>query len=341
VLELSAYVPGAQPDGAYVKLNANENPYPPSAAVMAAIAQASGDSVRRYPDATARPVREAVAAAFELQPDQVVIGNGSDDVLTMICRTFLDPGDRIAVVDPTYTLYETLAAIQGARTDTYALGEGYALPEELFENRAKVTFLPNPNAQTGTLFPATALRRLCEQVRGMVVIDEAYAPFAGVTMAPHIRNYGNLVVLRTLSKSHALAGMRLGYGLARAEVIAALMKVKDSYNVNSVSQAAAIAALGDTAYLAQTVAKICATREWFGGALRERGWTVFPSAANFVLAMPPRGTSAQIVAAAEAGGYLLRRFDTPLLADKIRISIGTDAQMQELLACLDRCCGEA
>jgi histidinol-phosphate aminotransferase len=337
VLELAAYVPGAQPEGACVKLNANENPYPPSPAVMRAVARASADAVRLYPDATARPVREAAALAYQVQADEIVVGNGSDDVLTMICRTFLDPGDRIAVVDPTYTLYETLAAIQDARTDVYPLAEDYQLPEALFTTRAKVTFLPNPNAQTGTLFPEQALRRLCEQQRGIVVIDEAYAPFAGVTMLPQIRNYGNLIVLRTLSKSHSLAGLRVGFGIARAEIIAALMKVKDSYNVNAVSQAAAIAALQDEDYVAQTTAAIRATREWFAAQLSARGWTVYPSAANFVLTVPPQGRAAEIMRAARAGGYLLRRFDTPLLDDKLRISIGTDDQMRGLLACLEHC----
>jgi histidinol-phosphate aminotransferase len=140
-----------------------------------------------------------------------------------------------------------------------------------------------------------------------------------------------------LSKSHSLAGLRVGFGIARAEIIAALMKVKDSYNVNAISQAAAVAALQDEDYVAQTTAALRATREWFAAKLRSHGWTVYPSAANFVLAVPPQGGSAEIVDAARAGGYLLRRFDTPLLEDKVRISIGTDEQMRGLLACLEQC----
>ncbi len=335
IQRLEAYVPGRQPRTRIVKLNANENPYPPSPRVLATLTAVGADAARLYPDATAQPVREVAAQVFGVAPDEVVVGNGSDDVLTMIVRAFLGAGDRIAVVDPTYTLYQTIAAMQGAQTDVYPLDAAYQLPPAFFTAQARVTFLPSPNAQTGTLFDEDSIARLCAQRDGVVVIDEAYAPFAGATCVPLLRRFANLIVLRTLSKSHSLAGMRIGFGLARRATIAALMKVKDSYNVNAASQAAAVAALQDADYTRATVAKIVATRAWFAAALQERGWQVTPSAANFVLATPPRGVARDIMAQLEQAGYLVRHFATQRLHAALRFSIGTDEQMRGLAQALD------
>ena len=335
IQRLEAYVPGRQPRTRMVKLNANENPYPPSPRVLAALAAVGADAARLYPDAVAQPVRDVAAQVYGVAPDEVIVGNGSDDVLTMIVRAFLGAGDRIAVVDPTYTLYETLAAMQGAQTDVYPLDAAYQLPPAFLTTSARVTFLPSPNAQTGTLFDEGSIARLCAQRDGVVVIDEAYAPFADVTCLPLLRRHANLIVLRTLSKSHSMAGLRVGFGLARRATIAALMKVKDSYNVNAVSQIAAVAALQDADYTRATVAKIVATRAWCAAALQERGWRVTPSAANFLLAVPPRGSARAIMAQLEQAGYLVRHFATPRLQDALRFSIGTDEQMRGLVTVLD------
>jgi histidinol-phosphate aminotransferase len=335
IQRLEAYVPGRQPRTRMVKLNANENPYPPSPRVLAALAAVGADAARLYPDATAQPVREVAAQVFGVAPDEVLVGNGSDDVLTMVVRAFLDAGDRIAVTDPTYTLYQTIAAMQGAQTDVYPLDDAFQLTPAFFTAQARMTFLASPNAQTGTLFDEAGIARLCAQRDGVVVIDEAYAPFAGVTCVPLLRRYANLIVLRTLSKSHSMAGLRIGFGLARPATIAALMKVKDSYNVNAVSQAAALAALQDADYTRATVARIVATRAWFAAALRERGWQVTSSSANFVLATPSRGTAREIMAQLEQAGYLVRHFATPRLQAALRFSIGTDEQMRGLVTALD------
>ena len=335
---LDAYVPGKQVDTPVVKLNANENPYPPSPAVLAVIARCGTELCRLYPDALATRLRQIAADQYGVDPAQVIAGNGSDDILTMIMRAFLDPGDRIAVVDPTYTLYQTLAAMQAADTEVYPLDESFGLPEAFFDARAKLTLLPNPNAQTGTLFSREQIMRLCETRGGLVVIDEAYAPFAGATVIDLLPHFENLIVTRTLSKSHSLAGLRVGFGLAAPEIISALMKVKDSYNVNAVSQAAGIAALRDEAYTRRTVQAIRSTLADFTAALRQRDWQVLDSSANFVLCKPPGGSAAEIVKLLETRGCLVRYFDTPRLAPYIRISIGTDQQMQELLHCIDQYC---
>jgi len=341
IVRLKAYEPGRQPPGRLVKLNANENPYPPAPGVLEALAALGPDDVRLYPDAAARLLRARAAKVFGVTPAQVVAGNGSDDILTMIVRSFLDPGDRIAVVDPTYTLYETLAAIQGATTTVHPLGPAWTLPASFFGAAVKVTFLPNPNAQTGTLFSRRELERLCASTRGMVVIDEAYAPFAGVTAVPLLREHGNLIVMRTLSKSHSLAGLRVGFGIGRAEIIAGMMKVKDSYNVSVAGQAAGLAALDAATYTSTTVAALVKTRTWFCRELDARGWRVVPSSANFLLAEPPAPGAAALMVLLERDGYLVRYFTTPRLHSMLRISMGTDAQMRSLLACIDRRCSRS
>jgi histidinol-phosphate aminotransferase len=338
IARLEPYIPGKQIDASAVKLNTNENPYPPSPRVKEALNGITDAACRLYPDARANPVREAAATAFSVRPEEIVVGNGSDDVLTMIMRTFLDPGDRIAVGDPTYTLYGTLAAMQAAETCVFPLADDFSLPDEFFRADVKLAFLPNPNAQTGTLFPRETVERLCAACPGIVVVDEAYASFAGMTVIDLIRTFDNLIVTRTLSKSHSLAGLRIGFGIACSETIEYLMKVKDSYNVNAVSQAAALAALTDEEYVAETVAKVIATRTWFGNALCDREWTVVDSAANFILASPPGCDPASMVATLEQRGFLVRYFNTPRLRPFLRISMGTDEQMQALLQCLDDIC---
>jgi len=331
---LKPYIPGKQPKENIVKLNANENPYPPSPKVVDAINNFSKNCLRFYSDAVSEEVRKTAADLFQVNLDEVIVGNGSDDVLTMIIRTFLESDDKIAVVDPSYTLYEILADIHGVETEKFSLEEDYSLPESFFNTKSKIKFLPNPNAQTGTLFPKENIERLCKKSLGVVVIDEAYASFANITFIPLIKKYKNLIVLRTLSKSHSLAGMRIGFGFAASEIIAGLMKVKDSYNVNSLSQAAATAAFKDDSYVQKNIEIINGTRNWFASELVKRGWKVIPSEANFVLAKPSNSTAKEIYASLEKSGYLVRHFSTPRLNDMLRISIGAKAQMLGLLKSL-------
>lgn len=331
---MQGYVPGRQPEGSFVKLNANENPYPPSPKALEALGNVGANSFRLYPSSTAVELRKTAAEIFGVPFDCIVAGNGSDDIFTMIIRSILDEGDTLAVVDPTYTLYETLAEIQGARTERHPLKEDYALPESFFESDAKLKILPNPNAQTGTLFPEADIIRLCESAQGVVVIDEAYALFAGTSSLPLLKRFKNLVVTRTMSKSHSLAGMRVGFGMSSPDIIDAFMKVKDSYNLNAASQLIAAAALKDEEYTAGIVKALNETRDFFARELASLGWQVAPSAGNFLLARPEKGNAAEIVARLEKAGYLVRHFDTPRLKDKIRFSIGTPEQMERLIELL-------
>ncbi len=328
---LQPYVPGKQVSGSVVKLNANENPYPPSSRAMAVLQDFNSDSLRLYPDAVSGKLRETAAEVFGVNTEQTIIGNGSDDILTMIIRTFLDEGDSIAVVDPTYTLYETLAEIQGAETEIHPLNDDYSIPESFFKTESKVVFLPNPNAQTGTLFPTEQIERLCGNNNSVVVIDEAYADFAGISSIPLIKKYKNLIVLRTVSKSYSLAGIRVGFGISNPDIISALMKVKDSYNVNSISQLIAKEALLDREHFNCNIGKIVYTRNWFAKSLLDAGWKVTPSEANFILAEPVDDSPESIIKKVESAGFLIRYFDTPRLKNKLRISIGTDEQMKLLL----------
>lgn len=333
IARLRPYVPGEQPAEQVVKLNANENPYPPSPRVMQTLSGCT-DDVRLYPDAVSRRLCATAARVWQVAPENVIAGNGSDDVLTMIMRTFLDPGDAIAVVSPSYTLYDVLASIQGARTYTYLLTTEFSLPDALFTTQAKCVFLPNPNAQTGTLFSEKDIRRLCEEIEGIVVIDEAYADFAGVTALPLLRDYPHLIITRTLSKSYSCAGLRCGFGIASPDIIAALLKVKDSYNVNAITQRAGCAALEDDAHMRANVAALCATRAWVADALTQAGWHVVPSAANFLLARPPATapTAKDIYTYLAREGYLVRHFDIEELRDYLRFSLGTDEQMHALIS---------
>ena len=329
--KLQPYIPGKQIQGEFVKLNANENPYPPSPRVSDALKNLDVKNLRLYPDAVANSLRETAAKIFGIEKKQTIIGNGSDDVLTMIIRTFLDAGDSIAVVDPTYTLYETLAEIQGAKTEIHPLKDDYSIPESFFETKCKVVFLPNPNAQTGTLFPLEQIERLCARKKNIIVIDEAYADFAGVSAIPLINKFNNLIVLRTVSKSYSLAGIRVGFGFGNTEIIDALMKVKDSYNVNAMSQILARTALLDQEYFNDNIKKIIETREWFADKLNEIGWIVTPSAANFILVEPRENSPQEIMEKLENCGFLIRHFNTPRLKNKLRISIGSKEQMLDLL----------
>ncbi len=328
---LQPYVPGKQVTGKVLKLNANENPYPPSPRAFSALQEVGSDALRLYPDAIAGKLRKIAAEVFDVATEQTIIGNGSDDVLTMIIRTFLDPEDSIAIVDPTYTLYETLAAIQGVKTEIHPLNADYTIPESFFKTKSKVVFLPNPNAQTGTLFPLELVERLCNRNINIVVIDEAYADFAGVSSIPLLKKYENLIVLRTVSKSYSLAGIRVGFGVSNSNFISAMIKVKDSYNVNSISQLIAAEAMHDREHFNRILGKIIETREWFSKSLSDLGWKITPSAANFILVEPVNDSPESIMEKLEAAGIFIRYFNTPRLNDKLRISIGTDEQMEVLL----------
>ena len=338
---MRGYTPGEQVADA-VKLNTNEGAHPPSPRVMAALAGLTEDAVRLYPDPMSRALREAATARFGVRAEQVLAGNGSDDCLTILYRTFLDAGERVACPWPTYGLYQQLAEIQGAELVTVPFRRTAArweLPPELAASRAKMIILANPNNPSATLVPASSLRALAAaSAERLVVVDEAYVDFAlaedgDASMLPYLDAHPNLVVLRTFSKSYSLAGARLGLLFASAPLVAEMAKVKDSYNVNAITQALGVAALEDRPSHEAGVRATVAERARLESALATLGLTWPESRANFLLV--ELGDRAQaIYDALKTARVLVRWWPAPELRTKLRISVGRPDQNDRLLAAL-------
>jgi len=338
---MPAYTPGEQ-IADLTKLNTNEGAFPPSPRVRAALAAIADESLRLYPDPTSSGLRAAAAARFGVAPDQVLAGNGSDDCLTIVYRGFLDAGERVVCPWPTYGLYSTLASLQGAelvRLPFAQSGRRFVLPDNLARKRAKMIILANPNNPSATLVPVDELRALCDEASGaIVVVDEAYVDFAlgagiDASILPYLDQHPNLIVLRTMSKSYSLAGARLGLLFAAAPLVEALTKVKDSYNVNALTQAIGIAALEDRAYLDDCVRRTLDQRARLESALGEMGLTWPESAANFLL-VELGERAEQIYLALKQSGLLVRWWSAPELRTKLRISVGKPDDNDRLLAAL-------
>jgi histidinol-phosphate aminotransferase len=328
---LAGYVPGEQPnDPRIIKLNTNENPYPPSAAVREAILAAC-ERLHLYPDPSAREVRERVAELYGVDADGVIVGNGSDELLSILMRATVAPGDAVAYGTPTYSLYDTLVALQGGRRVTFPYGSDFALPRELFSVAARMIQVCNPNAPSGTLVARKDLERLASARRdALVVIDEAYVDFADEDATTMGVLHPNVVVLRTLSKSYSLAGLRVGVAITSPALAAELNKVKDSYNVSRLAQAGALAALNEQATVQAHVARVRQTRARLTSALVELGFEVPPSQTNFVLARRAGRSLLALKEALRERGILVRYF--PEIPDALRITVGTDAEIDRLLA---------
>src|SRR5215213_2179745 len=292
VREMHGYAPGEQPGVGerVVKLNTNENPFPPSPKVVQAIQNIEPELLRRYPNPTADMFREAAAALLGVTPDMILAGNGSDDVLTIATRTFVPPGGTLAYPEPTYSLYPVLAQIEEAKVVTVPWERDYALPiEALAETKAHAIYLANPNAPTGTFVSPMKVEELARQFKGLILIDEAYVDFAEDHCVPLVREYENVVITRTLSKAYSLAGLRFGYAVGQPQVIAEMTKVKDSYNTDAVSVIAATAAIQDQEYARRSWDHVRQERQRLSSELTQMGWKVNPSQANFILVTCPSG----------------------------------------------------
>jgi histidinol-phosphate aminotransferase len=348
VTRLHAYTPGLQPTGSgWVKLNTNECPYPPSPRVAEAIRQeigADGASLRLYPNPKSSPLRAALARHHGRPETEVVVGNGSDDILNLLVRVFGGPQAATGFTLPSYSLYPVLVAIQDGACAVIEFDRSMRLPvERIAASRAKVFFLTSPNAPTGVAFPNAEIERVLRAFPGLVVVDEAYAPFANESAVSLLDRHENLMVVRTFSKAYALAGIRVGYALGRAAVIDLLDRVRDSYNVNRLSQAAALAALADQPYFEGLVARVRATRDAQLRAFAGRGWFTYPSQANFIFTEPRDARGATGRAVAESAyrflydhKVLVRHFPShALTAPFLRISVGTDDEMLVLNQTLD------
>lgn len=336
VASMSGYVPGEQPqDRRYIKLNTNENPYPPSPRVMEALHAAVRDDLRLYPDPLANALRDRAAAVYGVHRDNILVGNGSDELLSLVVRACIGAGERVVFPYPTYSLYDTLVTLQDGDLIHIPYPDDFSLPPGLAEARGRLTFVCHPNSPSGTPVPIAAIRELARTVSGLLIVDEAYVDFADDTALPLVHEFENLVVLRTFSKSFSLAGMRIGLAFATPAIINALLKVKDSYNVSRLSIVAATAALEDYAWMRTNVDRIRATRSGLIRELRARSFSVLPSQSNFVLASRGGENLETTYLGLKSKGILIRYFPTPELRTALRITVGTDEEIAALLRGLD------
>jgi histidinol-phosphate aminotransferase len=337
---LEPYVPGEQPkDGKYIKLNTNENPYAPSPLVLDAIKAAVDGSLRLYPDPCCSELTEAAAKRYGVKNDQVFAGNGSDEVLAFAFMAFFDPGRTIIFPNITYSFYPVYASLFRLDYVTAPLDGDFNIPAGQLMKSCGGVVIANPNAPTGKAMPPAEIRRIIEgNPDTVVVVDEAYIDFGGESAIGLINEYPNLLVVHTLSKSHALAGMRVGLAFGDSGLIGALESVKNSFNsytLDRLAIAAGTAALKDDGYYRGTIAKVVATRERFTGELRDRGFIVADSSANFVFASHPVVCAEDIFNGLKEKGILVRYFKMPLIDNYLRISIGTDEDMDAVISALD------
>ncbi|GGG85338.1 histidinol-phosphate transaminase [Paenibacillus radicis (ex Gao et al. 2016)] len=333
---LVPYVPGEQPkDKKYIKLNTNENPYPPSPNVLEAIKAAANEDLRLYPDPTCGELSSVVADYFGLKPNQVFLGNGSDEVLSFAFAAFFDPAKPVLFADITYSFYKVYAEFYGLKADLIPLDEQLRMPLALFNRENGGIVIPNPNAPTAMLIPVDEFRALLEQnADQVVIIDEAYIDFGGESAAKLVNDYPNVLVVQTLSKSRSLAGLRVGWALGSEELIDGLNRVKNSFNsytIDRLALAGAIAAIKDEAYFQETAAKVNATRDAVAAELKSIGFHVTDSKANFVFISHPNVDAEAIFLQLREQGILVRYFKQPRIDRFLRVTIGTDEEMEAFL----------
>lgn len=340
IAAMKGYAPGEWPalEAGVLKLNSNENAYPPSPRVLAALSGFSSELLRRYPDPRSEDFCQVVAETLGIPPTWVIAGNGSDDVLTLLVRACADRGRAIAYPMPTYVLYRTLAAMQPAETIEipYKIeGDNWRLPvKQLLQADAAITFVASPNSPSGHVVPKSDLRALAAGLSGVLVIDEAYVDFSTEDALDLVREFENTIVLRTLSKGYSLAGLRLGFGCAQPALLEGLKKVKDSYNVDALALRLGAAAIADQDYKNNCAKKIAENREALAAALKALGFSVGRSQTNFLLVTPP-SSAQRLQQALKAQKILIRYFDEPGLRDKLRITVGTPEQNERLLSAIE------
>lgn len=342
ILDMQGYVPGEQPQHQkLIKLNTNENPYPCSPKVRAAIGRVCQTGLQKYPDPAAMLFRMRAADLLSdevpgITPDWILCGNGSDDILTILTRAYVDSGDVVRYPNPSYVLYKTLANIQGAVCDVVNYQEDWSLGDDFIAPRdnLKFTYLANPNSPSGTVIPPSEVAKIADALPCPLLVDEAYADFADTNCLGLVAENENVMVSRTLSKSYALAGLRFGFLVAQPQVIEQLAKVKDSYNCDAISIAGATAALDDRGWFDEVRAAILATRTRLFEELKKLGFNCVPSQANFVWCKHPEQSSESLYEQLKEQGVLVRYMNYPNWGDGLRITVGTDEQINAFLAIL-------
>ncbi|MCX7749405.1 MAG: histidinol-phosphate transaminase [Clostridia bacterium] len=330
---ITPYVPGEQPrDKKYIKINTNESPYPPSPKVIEAIKEADDENLKLYPDPTVSGLRETVAQYYNLDKDQVFVGNGSDEILAFSYMAFFNPGKPVLFADITYSFYDVYAALFKIDYRLIPLDEEFNLPlEEFFQENGGV-LICNPNAPTGKYIPVEEIQRILNKnMDQVVIVDEAYIDFGGESSIKLIQNYPNLLVIQTLSKSRSLAGLRVGFALGHKDLIEGLDRIKNSFNsytLDRLAMAGADAAMKDQAYFEETRNKIIKTRETLSQKLKEIGFKVLDSKANFIFISHPDIEAYNIFQGLREKGVLVRYFNKPRIKNYLRVSIGTDEEME-------------
>ena len=338
--DVEGYTPGEQPKGGgVIKLNTNENPYPPSPKVLEALRGIGAEQLRKYPDPVFTAFRAACAERYGAPgAEWIMIGNGMDELLALALRTFVDPGDTVIATYPTYSLYEVLCSLHGAKLEYFDLDEDFQIGEPMFAAKGRLCLLTRPNAPTGVSATRASVERLVQGFDGLVLIDEAYVDFAEDSCIDLPQKYDNVLVMRTFSKSFSLAGMRIGTCVANPALINEFLKTKDSYNMNVVAQIVGLAAMDDYDYMRASAAKVCATRAALTASLRDLGFDVRDSQTNFVLAYWTPGakgrTAKDLFLALKERNILIRYFPYRRLDNALRITVGTDEECNALLAAL-------
>jgi histidinol-phosphate aminotransferase len=344
---LHPYVPGEQPKiKGLVKLNTNENPYPPSPGVLAAIKSACDGRLRLYPNPTAQPLREKLAKLHHCRPENIIVGNGSDELLAMAVRCFVEPSQPwqrrtralVQYFAPSYSLYPVLADIQGADRNPIPLKPDFGLPSIAalnrgigWERQASLTFVTTPNAPSGRGYATAQLEALCRVCKGVVILDEAYVNFGSENALTLALKYPHVLIARTFSKAYSLCFQRIGYFVGHPRLITALDKIRDSYNVNGLGQIAALATLDDLEYYRENFQKIIATRERLSHQLSQLGFDLFPSQTNFILARPPKFSAKSWLQKLRERKILVRWFDHPGVREYLRITVGTPPEAEALV----------
>ncbi|AMD02431.1 histidinol-phosphate transaminase [Halomonas chromatireducens] len=343
VRELTPYVPGEQPRERLIKLNTNENPYPPAPGVEAVLRDFPADHLRLYPDPESRALRQALAHEYGVEPEQVFVGNGSDEVLALAFQAFFCHNRPLEMPATTYSFYPVYCRLYGIERRPLPLDNQWRVDLEAFTSDSAGAIFANPNAPTAHGHCRDAIASLLERITECVVlVDEAYVDFGGESVVPLVASYPNLLVTGTFSKSRSLAGLRLGYAIGSRELIEGLERVKDSFNsypIDSLASAIGIAALEDRKHFDACRGKVIATRERTIRRLNELGFEILPSQANFVLVEHPDFDAAQLFVGLRERGILVRHFNTDALRNFLRISIGTDDEMDSLLEALEILCG--
>ncbi len=331
------YEPGFQPSETdVVKLNTNENPYPPSPKVLKVLAKINAEQLRRYPDPMGAAFRQAAAEVNGVPADHIMCCNGGDELLTIALRAFCDEDRPIAYPVPSYSLYPVLANLQNCKAIEIPFDGEFNLPPKLAGTAAALTIVCNPNAPSGTFTSVEEMASLADELAGVLLIDEAYVDFAEDNCVKLVKEFDNVVILRSMSKGYSLAGMRFGYAIAQPGLIAGLMKVKDSYNVNAVAIAVATAAIKDQKYFKENVEEVKRNRAILTAQLQALKFKVAKSCANFVLAESKNCKANEIYDKLAQRNIYVRFFDLPGLSNKLRITVGTSEENDKLVLALKK-----